>query len=194
MDFSDYAISAAKASVASILGSDSLQKIADFAFSGHAFKKADLGLLYYEITQGALKVAVNTSLRAGAEYSAKKNTLTLGFYSADTLTRRALVVHESTHALFDFKAAKMDRGTSESIAYIVQCMYAKANSTSSDPDDRLWDEGDNDWVFDIGWRIAGKLLSGGSIDSSDEADMKQAVTKHSNYCKVYTEMADYDGI
>lgn len=196
MSFSEYATEAAKFSVASVLGSANLQKIQDFSFGGHMFKTSDLAHLYHEITNpaGKLNVKVNPNQKWPAFYKAKTNTLHLKFYVASDLTKEALVVHESTHAVFDFKKAKMDIGTSEAIAYIAQCQYARANSTSNDPDVRLFDEGDDDWVFDIGWKLAGKLLGGGSLSSSDEADMKQAVKKHSFYGKDHSHTADFDGM
>lgn len=195
MSFEEYGDIAAKTSVASVLGSTALKKIKDFTFNGHRFKVSDLAHMYHELTNplGKLNVKVKPNSKYDAYYQSKDNTLYISFYVAGDLTKQALVVHEVTHAVFDFKAAKMDIGTSEAIAYIVQCQYARANSTSDDPDVRLWDSGDDDWVFDIGWRIAGKLLSGGSIDSTDEADMRQAVRKNSKYHKEYTDMADFDG-
>ncbi len=187
----------ATTSVASVLGSSNLLKIKDFTFGGHTFKTNDLAHMYHEVTNplGKLNVAVDMSYTKGAYYKAKDNTLYLSFAVAGDLPKQGLIVHESTHALYDFKKAKMDIGTSEAIAYIVQCQFAKANyPAGADDDDRLWDSGDDDWVFDIGWRIATKLLDGGSIDSSDEADMRQAVTKHSNYVTNYQNAADFDGM
>lgn len=196
MSFSDYATEAAKFSVASVLGGAKLKKIKDFTFGGHRLRTSDLALLYHEITNpaGAMNVKVNPTQKWPAFYQSKDNTLYLKFYAASDLTKQALIVHESTHAVFDFKKAKMDIGTSEAIAYIAQCQYARANSTSSDPNVRLFDEGDNDWVFDIGWKLAGKLLGGGSLSSSDEADMRQAVKKHTFYGKDHSHTADFDGM
>ena len=196
MSFSEYGDLAAKTSVAAVLGSSKLLKIKDFTYNGPKFRTSDLAHMYHEVSNpnGKLNVKVKTNSKFDAFYQSKGNTLYLRFVTASDLTKQALVVHEVTHALFDFKMAKMDIATSEAIAYIVQCQYARANSTSDDPDVRLWDDGDDDWVFDIGWRIAGKLLSGGSIDSTDEADMRQAVRKNSKYHKEYTDMADFDGM
>ena len=196
MGFSEYGDITAKTSVAAVLGSSNLLKIKDFTFNGQKFRTADLAHMYHEVSNsnGKLNVKVKPDSKFDAFYQSKGNTLYLRFYAATDLTKQALVVHEVTHALFDFKMAKMDIATSESIAYITQCQYARANSKSDDPEVRLWDNGDDDWVFDIGWRIAGKLLAGGSINSSDEADMRQAVRKNSKYFKEYTAMADFDGI
>ena len=81
----------------------------------------------------------------------------LGFKSATELTQKALVVHEAVHVVYDMVKMKMSVADSEAIAYIVRCQYARADS--SGPDDRLFSaDKKKDKFFEIGWRIAGKLL------------------------------------
>jgi hypothetical protein len=194
MSISDYLTAAAKASVAYVLGSPKIGKMKKFTVSSHTFEPSHLAHMSYEARQGALNVAVKTSLNGSAYYKAGNNTLYVGFYVADSITKEALIVHEATHALFDFKAAKMDIATSEAISYIAQCQYARANNTDPDPESRLWDEGTKDTVFEVGWKLAGKLLNGSSLTGSDVSEMKDAVSQHPNYAANGSVIADFDGI
>jgi hypothetical protein len=194
MSISDGLNYAAKATVAFVLGSPKIAKMNRFSFAGHTFEPSQLAHMSYEAKQGALNVAVDHSLYGSAYYKSGNNTLYLGFYVADSITREALIVHETTYALLDFKGAKMDIATSESISYIAQCQYARANNDDSDPDSRLWDEGVKDNVFEVGWAIAGKLLGRAVLSSTDVAIMIEAVSKHPNYSANGSVIADFDGI
>ncbi|REJ77341.1 MAG: hypothetical protein DWQ47_13210 [Acidobacteria bacterium] len=194
--FSEIVNTTAKNNVASVLRSSKISKIPTFTFEGHTFRPGHLSHMYHELTNsnGKLNVEVDTNQSSSAYYKSATNTLYLKFVGVNTLTRRALVVHETTHALFDFKAANMDIATSESIAYIAQCCYARANSTDPDPEVRLTGAGNKDVVFEVGWRIAGKLLGGGSIDSTDVRDMRDAVAIHPFYSADHSTAADFDGM
>lgn len=195
MSFTEYFEPAAKQTVANVLGSSRIHKMKKFTFQGHTFDPAHLAHMHYEVTQGALNVKLDTSQNSSAYYKAGSNTLYIKFVNADSVTRQALIVHETTHALFDFKAAKMDIATSESIAYIAQCLYARANSANSDPDARLYDEkSSKDKVFEVGWEIAGKLLNGGSLSGDDVSNMRSAVSQHPYYASKHGTTADFDGI
>lgn len=195
MSITDYFEPAAKQTVANVLGSSRIGKMKKFTFEGHTFDPSHLAHMYYEVTQGALNVKLDMSQSSSAYYKAGSNTLYIKFVGADSITRQALIVHETTHALFDFKAAKMDIAASESIAYIAQCLYARANSGNSDPDARLYDEkSSKDKVFEIGWEIAGKILNGGSVSSDDVSNMRSAVSHHPYYASNHGSTADFDGI
>lgn len=195
MSIAEYFEPAAKQAVANVLGSQRIHKMKKFTFEGHTFDPAHLAHMYYEVTQGALNVKLDTSQSSSAYYKAGSNTLYIKHISANSISRQALIVHETTHALFDFKAAKMDIAASESIAYIAQCLYARANSANSDPEARLYDEkSSKDKVFEVGWEIAGKLLNGGSLSSDDVSKMRSAVSQHPYYASKHSSTADFDGI
>ena len=182
---------------AAVLNGDKAGKIKDFTFDGHSFVQSHLAHMAVEITHpdGKLTVEYLSSLNGTAEYDHEVNTLFLGFIMPDTLTKGGLIVHEATHALFDFKASNMDIATSESLSYIAQCQFVRANSSDPDPEARLYSEDENkDKVFEVGWRIAGKILGGGSIESSDVTDMKDAVSRHPYYQSKHGNDAGFDGM
>jgi hypothetical protein len=103
--------------------------------------------------------------------------------------------------MFDFQARKMNVETSEAISYIVQCMYARANTNSTDPEDRLYADWDydhedfeaHDRVFKEGWRIAGKILDGQALNAEDERLMRYAVSDHPEYWMDASRNAGFDG-
>ncbi len=182
---------------AAVLSGKKAAKIKGFVFDGHSFVQSHLAHMAIEIIHplGALNVEYESSLNGSAEYDSKENKLFLGFVAPDSLSRRALIIHETTHALFDFKKSKMDIATSESIAYIAQCQYARANNKSTDPGVRLYSSDTNkDKVFEVGWRLAGKILEGKSLNSTDFSDMRRAVAKHPFYATKHSHDADFDGM
>jgi len=189
-----YANSMSKISTQSVLKGAGVSKLKSFTFDGYTFSPWILTHMAKEIDAGTLDVVYESKLNGKAIYNSTENRLYVGFWSAGSISRQALIVHEVTHAVMDFQAQKIDIAGSESIAYITQCMYARANSGSSDPDERLYSSNDaKDKVFEIGWRIAGKLIDGGSVDQTDVRDMRQAVSGHPEYASDATASAGYDG-
>ena len=86
----------------------------------------------------------------------------------------------------------MDVATSESIAYIAQCQYARAHSKN--PEERLYSENEaKDAVFAIAWNIAGRILDGEKVTQEDINEMRYAVRHHPEYASDATASAGYDG-
>jgi hypothetical protein len=175
-------------SVITVLLGHGVSNMKKFTFEGYNFDASALSVMAYEIRDGRMGVAYSDKMGTKAIYNSTENKLYVGFFSAESDSRKALIVHETTHALCDFQAKKMDVAKSESIAYIAQCLYARANSNSNDPDARLYSEDEaKDKVFEIGWRIAGKIIDGGTID------MRSAVSGHPYYATNASSSAGYDG-
>ena len=199
-----YGSSISKLSTLNVLRSEGISKIKQFTFDGHVFSPDILRHMANEIDCGALDVAYETkNMGDKAIYNSTENRLYVGFWHAGTLPRKAILVHELTHAVMDFQARKMDIATSEAIAYIAQCQYARANNDDPDPESRLYHdqrkwESDavaekKDNVFIEAWRIAGKILDGGSVDSNDVRDMKAAITAHPEYATDASSSAGFNG-
>jgi hypothetical protein len=131
---------------------------------------------------------------AGAsDYYSGNNTFEFGFTTASSLSQKALVLHEATHAVLDIVMAPgMKVVDSEAMAYIVQCQYARANNTVAGT--RLVGEGKKDRVFATGWSIAGKLLAGRSPRSEDFRRLSKAISKHPEYKNIYRNAANWDGV
>lgn len=184
----------AASSVITVLLGHGVSKMKNFTFESYNFDTNALSLMAYEIRDGRMGVTYSPKMGTKAIYNSTENNLYVGFFSAESDSRKALIVHETTHAVCDFQAKKMDVAQSESIAYIAQCLYARANSNNTDPDARLYSEDEaKDKVFEIGWRIAGKIISGGKVDSTDVADMRGAVSGHPYYASNASSAAGYDG-
>jgi len=186
--------SISKRTAVAVLNSVGISKIKKFTFQGHTFSPDVLAMMAWEIENGYMDVVYEPKLSDKAIYNSSENKLYVGFWVAGSISRQALIVHEVTHAMFDFKAAKMDVATSESISYIAQCQYARAVSTSSDPEERLYSEIEaKDKVFQVAWGIAGKLLSGGTVNETDVSQMRQAISGHPEYATDATASAGYNG-
>jgi hypothetical protein len=184
--------SVAKFMTMALLNGSGVSKLKSFTFDGYNFNPSNLSLMAYEIRDDRMHVAFDSRLVGKAIYNSTENTLYLGFVSPSSISRQALIVHEVTHAVCDFQAKNMDVATSESIAYIAQCQYARAHSDN--PEERLYSEdAAKDAVFSVGWSIAGNLLGGGSISQEDINEMRYAVRHHPKYAADATSSAGYDG-
>ena len=88
----------------------------------------------------------------------------------DTVVRRAMIVHEATHAGCDLRRWDMTVGDSEAIAYLAQCIYARAQ-TENPVDVRLMSANPHgDDVFYQAWDMAGDVLDRGVNRWTEEAD------------------------
>ena len=193
-------------STISVRSGAGVAKMKYFTFEGHTFSPIYLAGLAEEIKYDYLKVKQDTTKDGSSGYSAITNTIYLNFIHASSIEQKAMIVHEATHAMFDFQGRKMDVATSESLSYIAQCMYVQLNKSfdASNPDDRLgsWAENEStgevyetvrDGVFKTGWRIAAKIIAGGSVDASDVSDMRNAVSAHPYYASTFTQKTDFNG-
>ena len=141
---------------------------------------------------GAVKVEHNLKLKGSAEYDMNTNTLNVWFTEATDIPKKALIVHEATHAAYDLAKIKMSVAESESIAYIAQCCYARANA--ADPNDRLKAKTPEiDKVFEVAWGIAAKIQNGSNPDFKDCSNMRDAVSEHPFYSAKYANSAGFNG-
>jgi hypothetical protein len=186
-----------------------VKKMKYFKFDGFMFSPLYLGGLADDIKHGYLSVE-KTNYKYNY-YNAIKNTIYLNFTYASTVPQEAMIVHEATHTMFDFQGKPMTVATSESLAYIAQCMYVQLNRNCNpnDPDDRLgdWEEKDNgewvetdkDGVYKKGWDIAKKIIAAGLTDEiyvvnqNDVDEMKKKVEQNPNYTSIASTITDYNG-
>ena len=116
----------------------------------------------------------------------------MGFPKTFDLGQKALVVHEVVHAAYDQVKIKMSVADSESIAYIVQCMYARMNNPNRD--ERLFSSKPaRDKVFEVGWNLAGKIIAGQGLTFDDCNAMREAVAKHPFYMANAAHDAKFNG-
>lgn len=133
---------------------------------------------------------------SGGVYESGTNTFEFGYTTASTLSQKALILHEATHALLDMMIAPgMKVEDSEAMAYIVQCQYARANNTVAGT--RL--EGTNkqdplDKIFSRAWKIAKKISTNRNPKEADYKKLKEAISKHPKYQSKYTDPVTWDGI
>jgi hypothetical protein len=186
----------AKTAVLGVLLLPTVFMMKPFKVNNHEFKPADLFALTTTIATDKIHVKFDASVAGHAEYDTGSNTFHVAFTAATSLTRKALIVHEATHALCDFaNKSAMDIGESESMAYIAQCQFARLLNTDPDPGVRLMDTpAEKDKVFEVGWGIAGTLLGGGLPGAADITAMRNAVNIHQNYKGKVANTAGYNGV
>ena len=200
--------SMAETSAKNVLSSGEVKKMKYFDFNGLRFSPIYLAGLADEIGYNYLHIEHDVSKDGSSGYDAYTNTIYLHFPIALTIENKGMVVHEATHAMFDFQGKGMDVATSESLAYIAQCMYVRLNSTfdPNDPMDRLKSEDKHgkltirDGVFDWGWYIAGKIIAANStatsiysVTTDDVKGMKKAVEAHPWYSSIAYNQTNFNG-
>lgn len=166
-------------------------KIDSFAVSPRSYAQV-AGL----IKDGRIRVEYNWGVGTSAYYYEIKNKIEVGFTAATSLTKRAQVVHECTHAAFDVHLySKSTVATSEAAAFVAECLFARINSPKpDDPEYRLYDDKEEkDRIYRAAWKIAGKILSGKPPSADDYASLKAAVLKHPDYSHG-RKLSGWDGV
>lgn len=184
----------AESYIIEFLKETSVQKMKDFNFAGIGFSPKVFPVLAQMIDDDKIEVEYEDGLKGQAAYDYAKNTLFVSFTKPDSLTKKALLIHECTHAVYDVVKQKMNVQTSESIAYIAQCMYARIHAAPGSP--RLQNPNDSvrDEVFKVGWEIAGSILDGKSVSLSEQTAMISAVSKHPFYSGNFAASAGFNGV
>ncbi len=185
----------AKQAVVGTLTGAGVYTVKPFTIRGFTLLNINFSLVALNVAAGITRVVYDASEVGMAEYDTGTNTFHLGFTDATSLSRKALIVHESVHAVCDvMNLATMDIGTSESAAYLAQCLYARGNSTDPDPDARLYsDDEDKDRVFRVGWELAGTLLDGRTPSTADYDRLRDAVNRHPYYRGKAGDNARFNG-
>jgi hypothetical protein len=147
--------------------------------------------------RGRIRVLYNRGVGTAAYYYPSEDKLELGFTSEATLTRRAIIVHECTHAVFDLRRyVQARRVTSEAAAFIAECLFARFHSPRpKDPDYRLSsDDEKKDYIYELAWEIAGKILKGQTPTPGHYAGLKTAVLDHPDYAQYGRGLSGWDGV
>lgn len=197
-----------ESSAIAVLSGGGVKKMKYFKFDNLMFSPIYLAGLADEIRYDYLHIKHDVTKDGSSGYDAYTNTIYLNFPVAVTIENQGMIVHEATHAMFDFQGKKMDVATSESLAYIAQCMYVRLNTTfdPNDPEDRLASRDKDgkktirDGVFDWGWYIAGKIIAANStptaiysVTETDIKGMKDAVVAHPWYSAIAYNQTNYNG-
>ncbi|MEP6924872.1 MAG: hypothetical protein ABI954_10440 [Pyrinomonadaceae bacterium] len=135
---------------------------------------------------------VSSSINLGGTIT-DSNKMYLKFLEADSVPRKALIIHESTHAVSDMLRMNMTKAESEMMAYIAQCQYAVASRHPG----RLQSESNDSKqqaVLDIAWDIAEAMQKGATPTTADYTKLYNAVCQHPYYAKNPQSKAVYDGI
>lgn len=185
----------ARQAVVNTLTGAGVHVIKPYTIRGFTLLNINFSVVAVNVSAGVTKVVYDSSEVGMAEYDTGTNTFHLGFTDANSLSRKALIVHESVHAVCDLmNLTTMDIGTSESAAYLAQCLYARGNSTDPDPDARLYSEDeDKDRVFQVGWELAGTLLAGSTPSTADYDRLRDAVNRHPYYRGKAGDSARFNG-
>lgn len=183
----------AKKTVQGVLTDTSLQKITPFSIGGVGFDIRTFPILSDFIERGQIKVEYDSDKDGMAEYDYGTNKLLLGYTWFLDYPKGALIAHECTHAVYDVAKKSMSVAISESIAYIVQCMYILIKR--GDSNKRLTSTNSaKDLVFERAWKIGADLLNGKTPTQLEQQNLQTAVSLHPFYKKNSAGNAGYNGV
>lgn len=157
-------------------------------------------IMFSTLLPNILVGKIKVKFASGAAYDSGSDTLEFGFTTATSLSQKALILHEATHAVLDvIMAPGMKIADSEAMAYIVQCQYARANNTVAGArlgasDTTTADGKAEDKVFSTAWKIAGKILNNNAPTNGDYRRLKKAISKAPKYRTTYNDAANWDGL
>lgn len=164
--------------------------------AGHTITGRSLVVIANRVIDREIGVVVDSKVGSGeAEYDSGSDTFHLGFSSASTRTRKALIVHEAVHAALDMQTASgVTIAQSESLAYVVQCFYVR--EYTADPDaERLTSSNPlKDKVYEIAWDMAGILAKRKQPEQLYWNALDSAIRRHPTYKKNAGKQAGFDGI
>ncbi len=167
----------------------------NFQRGGRAINGRSLAIVANLVIDGEIGVVHDTSISPGtAEYDSGDNVFLFNFETAETRTRKALIIHEAVHAFLDWQSdSEILVSDSEALAYVAQCYYMY-HHTAEPAASRLTDVNPtDDEVFRLGWLIAEKLHQRKTPDAIEWAALETAVSRHSKYRRTAARKAGFNG-
>lgn len=164
--------------------------------AGHTITGRSLAAVANRVIDREIGVVIDSKVGSGeAEYDSGSDTFHLGFSSASTRTRKALIIHEAVHAALDMQtASRVTIAQSESLAYVVQCFYLREHSLDPEAERLTSTNPLKDKVFEIAWDMAGTLASGRQPEALHWNALDSAIRRHPTYKKNAGRNAGFDGI
>ena len=189
--------SVATMTVLTTLGESAIKKIS-FDVREHRIVPDCYAQVRRAIVEDRIDVVVNSRLGGGAIYDSGKNQLELADGHSTHMERKALIVHECTHAWCDLKLVKnMTVRTSEAAAYLAQCVYARVKTGQPEREfPRLQSTNTlTDLVFELAWRLAGKIINNHHNPTLDEIRaLEEAISNSPHYRSNADTLCKWDGV
>jgi hypothetical protein len=164
--------------------------------AGYLITGTTIAIIANRVIDGEIGIVVDPKIGSNsAEYDSGTDTFYLGFASASSTTRKALILHEAVHAALDLKVASgVTIAESESLAYVVQCYYVREH-TADPTANRLTSSNPlKDKVYQIAWDMAEILSKGKQPSPIEWLALDHAVRRHPTYKKTAGKKAGFDGV
>src|SRR5215203_5807182 len=166
--------------VVRVLNSGDTDKIKPFTAYGHTIFP-----IYYKTLAARLSmfdsIEIVQSSGGEAKYRPASNKMFIGFGPTHETHKKALIIHEATHAVGDMIRMPVNNDVGEVLAYVAQCVYYKANAGNYD----LYDPKDSDIteVLRLAGAIAWNILNGGTPSAGDFDALRVKIAAHDDYSR-----------
>ena len=188
---------AARINVLAALADPGIKSVS-FDQGGMSVRPSSFAEVAKAIEDTRIDVIVVEKLSSAGVYDAAKDRIELRAPEVNSITRKALVVHECLHAWMDVRALKNIKvKTSEAAAYLAQCIFAR--SKADDPKDeevRLYsDDAKMDAVFKKAWAMAGSVvLHKKNPPAGEFSALEDLVAKTASYSHEANDKAKWNGV
>lgn len=164
--------------------------------AGHTITGRTLTVIANRVIDREIGVVVDSKAGSGeAAYDSSTDTFHLGFSSASSRTRKALIIHEAVHAALDMHTASaVSVAQSESLAYVVQSFYVREYTLNPDEERLTSSNPLKDKVYEIAWDMAAMLSKGKQPEPLHWNALDSAIRRHPTYKKNAGKNAGFDGI
>lgn len=170
--------------IVAVLADPDVQYI-NFVIGGYDFRPEHYQRVSSAVSSGQLDTRFNPGQADDAWYDSSCNLFSLRSPFADTNTKKALIIHEATHASCDLRNLRnMCVDTSEAAGYIAQCIFLRRKTSPQQIRQgyRLTStDGNIDWVLEKAWEIAGDILTNGFTHRQKTQELMERV----RLCPIY---------
>lgn len=151
----------------------------NFVMGGYEFRPSLYELVRTAVARGRIDVSANPSRTSTALYDSSDNDFLFGYSCVDSDTKRALIIHEATHAGCDLRNYRgMPIDVSEGAAYTAQCIFMRLKlGQQRSRTQRLTGSGSMDDVFAKAWEIAGSLIENGFAHHHEVRELRRLVLR-----------------
>lgn len=166
-----------------ILNDPATQRI-NFVMGGYEFRPNLYQLVRAAVASGRIDVNANPRRTSRAYYDSSTNDFLFGYSCVDSDTKRALIIHEATHAGCDLRSFRgMAIDVSEGAAYTAQCIFMrlKLGPQRSRTSRLRGTTSATDRVFATAWEIAGSLIQNGFAHRDDVQELRRRVMRTPAY-------------
>jgi hypothetical protein len=183
-----------KATIIAVLGGAEMKAVRPFTIKGQLIAYNHYSLVATHIQKGDIKIKHFPDEPETAYYEPGTDTFYVDGNGVIDCHRKALIVHEATHAINDIAFINMDIATSEALSYVAQAQYMRANSGKGSTRQLHGDTDEQDKVFELAWSIATTLAINKTPSEAEYDALRAAINLAPKYLGTGADPTNFNGV